>query len=88
MPIFIDFFYNKWYFISRGDFVISYIGLEEVLREQGKDRRYLHEVVGLSNDTIAKFKKGESVSVSVLERICLALDCQIEDIVKIKKDRT
>ncbi|WP_180270638.1 helix-turn-helix domain-containing protein [Sporanaerobium hydrogeniformans] len=65
--------------------MISYIGLEEILRERGKDRRYLHEVVGLSNDTIAKFKKGESVSVSVLERICLALNCDIGDICKIKK---
>lgn len=88
MPIYIDIFYNKWYFILGVIQVISYVGLEEVLRDRGKDRRYLHDVVGLSNDTIAKFRKGESVSISVIERICLALDCPIEDVVKIKKDRS
>ena len=66
--------------------MISYIGLEEVLRAHKKDRKYLHEKIGLSSDTIAKFKKGESVSLSVIERICLEFDCNIEDIVSIKKD--
>lgn len=69
-------------------FLIDYIGLERVLREKKKDRKYLHEELGISKVTIAKFKKGESVSLSVIERICLGLDCKIEDIVEIKKDRT
>ena len=61
------------------------MGLERVLRENKKDRKYLHDKVGLSNDTIAKFKKGESVSLSIIERICLEFNCKIEDIVEIKK---
>ena len=63
------------------------MGLERILRENKKDRKYLHDKVGLSHDTIAKFKKGESVSLSIIERICLEFDCKIEDIVEIKKDR-
>lgn len=65
--------------------MISYIGLEEVLRDHQKDRNYLHHKLGLSWTTIAKFKKGESVSLSILEKICLEFNCNIEDIVKIKK---
>ena len=64
--------------------MIDYIGLDRVLREQKKDRTYLNEKLGLSWSTIAKFKKGESVSLSVIERICLDLNCKIEDIVEIK----
>ncbi|MGL5676860.1 MAG: helix-turn-helix domain-containing protein [Cellulosilyticaceae bacterium] len=67
--------------------MISYVGLEEVLRERQKDRNYLHHHLGLSWTTIAKFKKGESVSVSVLEKICLDLKCDISDIVKIREER-
>lgn len=72
----------------RGGNVIDYIGLERVLRDRNKDRKYLNEKLGISWPTIAKFKKGESVGVSVLERICLDLDCDIGDICSIKKDRT
>ena len=63
--------------------MIDYLGLDRVLREKHKDRK-----LGISWPTIAKFKKGESVSVSVLERICLDLDCDIGDICTIKKDRS
>lgn len=68
--------------------MISYIGLEEVLRKNKKDRKYLHEKLGISWDVIAKFKKGESVTVSTLEKICLDLNCDIGDIVSIKKDQS
>lgn len=68
-----------------GILMISYVGLEEVLRDRQKDRNYLHDKLGLSWTTIAKFKKGESVSVSILEKICLELNCEIGDIVKIKR---
>ena len=67
--------------------MIDYIGLDIILRDKGKNRKYLHEELGISKDTIAKFKKGESVSLLTIERICLDLDCRIEDIVEIKKDR-
>lgn len=72
--------------IKGGDFVLDYLGLERVLRDNKKDRTYLHEHLGISRSTIAKFKKGESVSVSILERICLEFDCQLSDLCQIKKD--
>jgi len=67
--------------------VIDYIGLEVILRKHGKDRKYLHEKLGLSWDVLAKFKKGESVTVATLEKICLEFNCDIGDICAIKKDQ-
>jgi DNA-binding Xre family transcriptional regulator len=66
--------------------MIDYIGLEVLLREKGKNLKWLHETTGVSWDVIRKFKKGESVSLSTIERICIALDCNIENIVQIKKE--
>lgn len=66
--------------------MLDYTGLEIQLKLLHKDRTYLHTKLGLSWDTIAKFKKGESVSLSVIERICLDFGCNIEDLVQIKKD--
>lgn len=65
--------------------MIDYIGLEIILRDRQKDRRYLHEKIGLSWDTIAKFKKGESVNLATIEKLCLHFNCKIEDLVEIKK---
>lgn len=65
--------------------MLDYTGVELQLNIHHKDRTYLHKKLGLSWDTIAKFKKGESVSLSVLERMCLDFNCNIEDLVQIKK---
>ena len=66
--------------------MISYKGLEDVLKNNKKNRKYLHEKLGISKDTIAKFAKCESVSLSTIERICLHFNCRIEEIVEIKKE--
>lgn len=65
--------------------MLDYKGLDIILINHEKDRKYLHEHLGLSWDTIAKFKKGESVTLGTIEKICLEFDCNIEDIVQIKK---
>lgn len=67
--------------------MIDYIGLERILRNKNLNLKWLHETTGISWDVIRKFKKGESVSLSTIERICIALDCNINDIVEIKKDQ-
>ncbi len=65
--------------------MIDYIGLEQVLRAQGKNLTYIHKQTGISWDILRKFKKGESVTIATLEKICLELNCDIGDIVSIKK---
>jgi hypothetical protein len=36
--------------------------------------------------TIAKLSRSENVNTAVLEKICIVLDCQIGDIVEIKRE--
>ena len=43
-------------------------------------------MVGMSNSTLNKLNKNQYVALEVIERICLALDCAIADVVEIKKD--
>lgn len=45
----------------------------------------LVKLVGISNDALAKLGKNESVSLSIIDKICIALDYDISDIVEIKK---
>ncbi|MCD8189902.1 MAG: helix-turn-helix transcriptional regulator [Clostridiales bacterium] len=41
------------------------------------------EQEGLSINVIAKMGKGGDVSIEVLRKICIALDCNLDDIVEI-----
>ena len=60
---------------------ISYNGLWKQLIDHGMKKGDLCEKTGLSSSTIAKMTNGESVKLSVLERICKALDCNFADLV-------
>lgn len=53
---------------------------KEVTREQIKKE------LRLSPATMAKLGKGENVSMSVLDKLCEYLNCEIEDIIKHRKN--
>ena len=63
---------------------ISYNGLWKKLIDHGMQKKDLSEYLGLSSATIAKMGKGGPVSIEVLERICIYLDCDIGDIMSFK----
>lgn len=42
-----------------------------------------NENIGISSSTLAKMSRGENVSMSILEKICIELDCDFGDIVSI-----
>lgn len=63
--------------------MISYKRLNIRLAESGMSKTDLRNKVGISTATLAKFDKGEPVSLSVLEKICLSLDCSIDEVVEI-----
>lgn len=64
---------------------LSYNKLWKLLIDKNINKTQLHEKVGISKSTITKLAKGENVNTAVLEKICLALDCEISDIVEISK---
>ena len=65
---------------------ISYKPLWRLLLEKDMKKLELRDLVGMSNNTLARLGKNEGVSMDVLERICVALDCRIENIVEFVKD--
>lgn len=42
---------------------------------------------GISTNALAKLGKNKNVNTGILEKICLALDCQVEDIMEITDSR-
>ncbi len=65
---------------------VSYNKLWKLLIDKNMKKKELSEAAGISNTLIAKLGKNENVTVDSLERICLALNCNIEDIIEIKSD--
>jgi putative transcriptional regulator len=46
----------------------------------------LTHMAGISTNAMAKLGRDEDVRMAVLEKICSALNCKIEDIVEIQND--
>ena len=63
---------------------LSYNKLWKLLIDRNITKNELHELTGVSKSTLAKLSNGENVNTDVLERICIALNCDISDIVEIK----
>ena len=65
---------------------ISYNPLWHLLVEKKMKKGDLRTLVGMSNSTLAKLGKDEPVTLEILEKISVALNCRIEDIVEFVKD--
>lgn len=65
---------------------ISYRKLWKTLGDQNLKKTDLIEKVGLSSSTIAKLSQNKTVTTDVLDRVCQALDCGIEDIMEIERE--
>lgn len=65
---------------------MSYNKLWKLLIDKNMLKKDLKEQAGLSSNVIAKMGKGGDVSTEVLRKICIALDCDLDDIVEIIRD--
>lgn len=59
-----------------------YNRLWKLLIDKGMNKSRLRELTGLSSSTVSTMAKNEYVAMSVLDKICEALDCNIEDIIE------
>lgn len=64
---------------------ISYNGLWKKLIDNNMQKKDLAEALSISSATIAKMGKGDSVSLDVLERICIYFNCDIGDVMSFEK---
>ena len=65
---------------------ISYNPLWHLLIEKKMKKGDLRTLTGMSQSTLAKLGKNEPVTLDILEKITIALDCRVEDIMEFVKD--
>lgn len=67
---------------------VSYNGLWKLLIDKNMKKMDLVEKIGISSSTLAKMSKGETVSLTILEKICDKLDCDFGDIINFEKNNS
>ena len=65
---------------------MSYNRLWKLLIDKNMKKSDLRKVAGVSASSLSKLGKGENVTTDVILKICVALDCRVEDIMEIVKD--
>ena len=63
---------------------IDYSKLWDLLQKKGLNKKYLRDS-GIHANTVAKLVKNENVTTDIITRICDILDCDIFDIMELKK---
>lgn len=62
--------------------IISYNKLWKMLIDRDLNKSNLREMSGIATGTMSKLSKGEAVGLEIIAKICLALKCNIEDVVE------
>lgn len=65
---------------------VSYKRLWKLLIDKDLKKGDLSQRAGISNASLTKMGKNGCVTTDVLNKICVALECNIEDIMEIVKD--
>lgn len=78
------FIYNLVVCLKDGGFM--YVNIDEILEARGKTRYWLSKEVECNYQSLCRLCNNESVSVSfnLLQRICVALDCGVEEILVVE----
>lgn len=66
--------------------VYSYNGLWKMLIDHNMTKTEMRKQAGISTNILAKMGKGEPVSLESLAKICVALQCSLDDIVMISRE--
>lgn len=65
---------------------IRYKKLFKLLIDRDLKKKDLRDMTGISYATLQKLERGENVMTEVLNTICLALHCKIEDVAEVVPD--
>lgn len=66
--------------------IISYDNLWKLLIDKKLNKTELAKKIKISSSTMAKMTRGEPVAMTVLVKICEELDCDVGDILSIKRE--
>lgn len=71
-------------FILKGTHMeVSYKKLWKLLIDKDMKKKDLQEKAKISWASVTKMSKGENVSMDVLIKVCMALDCDISDVMEL-----
>lgn len=62
--------------------IISYKKLWKLLIDKDMKKKDLQVAAGISSSSVTKLAKNENVNTEVLQKICVALECDISDIME------
>lgn len=65
---------------------ISYKKLWKLLIDRDMKKKDLQKLAGVSSASITKLGKNENVNMEIIEKICVALKCDISDILELTDD--
>jgi DNA-binding Xre family transcriptional regulator len=65
---------------------ISYKKLWKLLIDKDMKKKDLQKAAGISSASVTKLGKNENVNTEILQKICLALECDISDIMEMVPD--
>ena len=72
--------------LGRGEKMnINYKKLWKLLIDKDLKKSQLKDLAQISQSTLVRLNRNEYVSLEVLVKICIALDCEISDIVEIER---
>ncbi len=66
--------------------MIVFDGLWEIMKEKGVTTYYLREKCGIDSKTIRRLRNNENMETKTLNKLCMALDCSLEDIAAFQRD--
>lgn len=65
---------------------ISYKRLFKLLIDKDMKKKDLCEKANISTTSVTKLKNNQNVNTEIIEKICSALDCDVEDIMEFERD--
>lgn len=66
---------------------VTYKKLFHMLIDRGMQPYDLTEKAGFSANILTRLRRDQYISLDSIEKICLALDCKVDDILEFKADK-
>ena len=66
--------------------MIKFDKLWVTMKEKGVSTYWLREKCGIDRKTIRRLKENDNIETKTLNKLCVALDCGLEDIAEYVKD--
>lgn len=67
---------------------VNYNKLWHLLIDRGMKKKDLKESAGLTGHAMMKLRKNQDITTETLGKICLALNCQVDDIMEFVSEKT